>query len=122
MYDIDKQDAFRFAELDQFDFHHRIADTAGIALVSFMSPNCGGCRHLRRVLQAVGVQRPDWHLYEIDAQRDAGLTREFEVFHLPAMFLFRNGRFHCALQAEARPASITAAVETALRQPPAEAP
>jgi len=108
--------------LTQFDFHHRIAEVAGIALVAFTSTHCGSCRHLRRVLRDLGPQRPGWQLFEVDAQHEAGLTREFEVFHLPTLFLFRDGVFHCELQAEARPSVIIAAAESALRQPPMEAP
>lgn len=108
--------------LDQFDFHHRLNDSAGVAIVMFGAAGCGGCRHLRRVLQEVAGRRPDWRLFEVDAHRDAALCNEFEVFHLPSMFLFLDGAFHCALHAEARPAAIVAATEAALAAPAEEAP
>ncbi len=109
-------------QLDQFDFHRRTRDMTGPALIVFSSPDCGGCRHLRRVMQEVRRQEPGWGVFEVDAQRDAGLTSEFEVFHLPTVFLFNNGRFHCQLEAEARPAAIISTTRDALRQPPREAP
>jgi len=108
--------------LDQFDFHPRIADTTGTVLVTFTSPDCGVCRHLRRVLQEIRGLRPDWHLFEVDAQRDPALSNEFEVFHLPTVFLFKDGVFHCELQAEARPSSIIHATLAALQMPAEEAP
>ncbi len=74
------------------------------------------------MLADVREQRPDWHLYEVDAQREPGLTNEFEVFHLPSIFLFHNGSYHDRIEAEAKPASIIEAVDAALQQPAQEAP
>ena len=108
--------------LSQFDFHHRLSDSTGVAIVMFSAAGCGGCRHLRRVLQEVAGQRPSWHLFEVDAHLDAALSNEFEVFHLPSLFLFTDGVFHCALHAEARPGAIIAAAEEALTAPAEEAP
>lgn len=108
--------------LSQFDFHARLSETAGTTLVMFSSPDCGGCRHLRQVLREVHRLEPRWQLFEVDAQRDQALTHEFEVFHLPTIFLFRDGEFHCQLEAEARPAAIVAATRSALQRPPEEAP
>lgn len=108
--------------LDQFDFHARLQDSTGIALVAFTAAGCGGCRHLGRALRQVQAAQPGWRLYEVDAQRDAALVSEFEVFHLPTLFLFRDGEFHCELRSEARPPAIVAAVHAALRRAPEEAP
>jgi thioredoxin-like negative regulator of GroEL len=110
------------ARLTQFDFHPRIAETAGVVLVMFSSAHCGGCRHLRRVLHEVRRSKPAWQLFEVDAGHEAALTSEFEVFHLPTVFLFFQGEFHCELRAEARPAAIRSAVHAALAQPAEEAP
>ncbi len=108
--------------LDQFDFHARLADLRGITIVAFTSASCGSCRHLRRVLLEVRSAQPAWHLFEVDAARDQALTNEFQVFHLPTIFLFINGSFHLQLQAEARSASIVDAVCTAMARPAEEAP
>ncbi len=110
------------ATLDQFDFHQRLSELAGTALVMFSSPDCGGCRHLRQVLSEVRRRQPGWRVFEVDAQRDLALTHEFEVFHLPTVFLFSDGQFHCELQAEARPARIVEATWRALDAPAQEAP
>ncbi len=108
--------------LNQFDFHAGLAAAAGTALVAFTAPGCGGCRHLRHVLLDVRRRQPDWHLFEVDAQRDQALASEFEVFHLPTVFLFRDGAFHCELRAEASTSAIVAAALEALRRPAEEAP
>lgn len=108
--------------LSQFDFHHRLGDSTGVAIVSFSAAGCGACRHLRRVLLEVAELRPDWRLFEVDAHHEAALCNEFEVFHLPSLFVFHDGDFHCALHAEARPGAIVGAVEAALAEPAQEAP
>jgi thioredoxin-like negative regulator of GroEL len=67
-------------------------------------------------------QDPQLHLFEVDAQRDTALVREFEVFHLPSMFLFKDGHFHCALHSPANPDALRRHIDLALAAPAEEAP
>lgn len=108
--------------LNQFDFHHVLSRTEGTSLVYFTAPGCGACRRLKQVLESSAQEFASLNLFEVDAQQEMALTREFEVFHLPAMFLFRDGHFHAPLHAEPAPASLLAAIETALALQPQEAP
>ncbi len=108
--------------LSQFDFHHRLTDSTGAALVMFTSPDCGSCRQLRQVMHRVRTAQSGWQLLEVDAQRDLALSYEFEVFHLPTVFLFFGGHFHGQLQCEAHPEAVISAVLAALQQPAEEAP
>ncbi len=111
-----------FENLSQFDFHHRLAELQSPALVFFTSKDCGACRHLKVILTSVQQLQADWHVFEVDAQIEMGLTREFEVFHLPALFLFADGEFHSELRCEATPETVERAVQEALRKPAQEAP
>ncbi len=108
--------------LNQFDFHAQIGTLRGTALVLFTSEGCDGCRHLRLLMPEIRRLEPAWDLFEVDAQHEAGLTSEFEVFHLPAIFVFHAGRFQCRLESEANPGAIVAATHAALQRPPCEAP
>ena len=108
--------------LSQFDFHARLSDLTAPALVTFTAAGCGACRHLRQVMQDVRRQQPQWALFEVDAARDQALINEFEVFHLPTIFLFSDGIFHCQLEAAATPSAIISATFAALQQPRQEAP
>jgi thioredoxin-like negative regulator of GroEL len=109
--------------LSQFDFHHTLATVPGISLVMFGSPDCGGCRHLKQVLAVMAAEPAnDLALFEVDAQRDTALAREFEVFHLPSMFLFRDGHFHCQLHSTPVAAELRRQVAQALAKPAEEAP
>jgi thioredoxin-like negative regulator of GroEL len=111
-----------FEKLTQFDLHHRIAEQDTPTLVFFSSVSCGSCRHLKTTLASVKDRHPDWRFFEVDAQHEMGLAREFEVFHLPALFLFADGEYHAQLHCEAAPAKIEHAVSEALIQPAQEAP
>jgi thiol-disulfide isomerase/thioredoxin len=108
--------------LDQFDYHQRLAELSGTALVMFTAPACGSCRHLRSVLEAVAEDRPDWQLFEVDVQRDQALAYEFELFHLPTIFVYSPRGFHGELEAEARPTAIVVATQAAVAGPAQDAP
>lgn len=108
--------------LDQFDYHHRIENDPGIALVVFSSPDCGSCRHLEGVLMALSHSKPEWQIYKVDVQQDMALAREFELFHLPSLFLYNNGIFHAEISSQATLNAIIVATENALTKPAEEAP
>lgn len=109
-------------QLSQFDFHHTLAQAEGVSLVYFTAPGCGACRQLKHILESYPQEFALLNVFEVDAQQDMALTREFEVFHLPAMFLYKDCHFHAPIHAEPHPASLIAAIEAALAQPPQEAP
>ena len=110
-----------FQELTEFDFHPRLAASSSVAVVMFSGPDCGVCKRLEKHL-------PDWldekvdHLYKVDVQRSTALARAYDVFHLPSLFVFRNGHYHAPLHAEAAPVPMRAALETLLAEPAHEEP
>jgi len=108
--------------LDQFEFHHTLAATPGIALVCFSAPHCESCRAMRRALLQLGEARRDIRLFEVDSQRDAALAREFDLFHLPALFVYRHGEYHAPLQCSPRAAELQQTLEAVLSRPAQEAP
>jgi thioredoxin 1 len=108
--------------LDEFGFHHRLAATRGAALVIFASSGCSSCRAWKQLLSAYHTQHPELALFEVDAGHAQALAREFNVLHLPALFLYRDGHFHGALHCEAQPDKLQAAITSALAAPAQEAP
>jgi thioredoxin 1 len=108
--------------LDQFNFHHILAETDGVSLVYFTAPACSSCKRLKWVFEHHPDKFVMLNLFEVDAQRDMALTHEFNVFHLPSLFLFNDGEFHAEIHAEPLPDAIIAAVEAALAESPREAP
>lgn len=111
-----------FPQLDQFEFHHRLGRTPALAIVLFTSRGCTSCKAWKRLLAEYRRRHLETHVFEVDAERDLALTREFAVFHLPGLFLYLNGRYHSALQSEARMESLEAAITAAVAGAPQEAP
>ncbi len=109
-------------QLSQFDFHHVLNETPSTSVVMFGSPECGACRRLKQAFDQLAQIAPELHLFEVDVQRDTALAREFEVFHLPSMFLFQNGRYHAPLHSHATPDALQRQIALALAQPAQEAP
>jgi thioredoxin-like negative regulator of GroEL len=110
------------AALDQFRFHHTLENTHGPALVVFTSVLCGACNMLREAMQGYGAAHPATAMFEVDAQRDQGLAEEFEVFHLPALFLYLDGRFHAEIHCEPTADGLAKAITAACGVPADEAP
>ena len=110
------------ASLTDLNFHHVLAETSGAALVFFTAPNCGACRSLKTALRKWLHDDPPLPVFEVDAVHNGGLVNALEIFHLPALFLYVDGHYHCELQSEALPARIHIAIQTALQLPAEDEP
>lgn len=108
--------------LTQFDFYAKIEETNGLSLVYFSAQACSSCKHLSQVLSQLAEEQPSLSIFTVDAQQDQALVKEYEVFHLPSLFLFQNGQYHAAIQSEARASSILQAISSASQLPAEEAP
>ncbi len=110
------------ASLTDLNFHHVLAKTPGAALVFFTAPNCGACRSIKIALGKLLHQYPPIPIFEVDAVHNGGLVNALELFHLPALFLYLNGHYHCELHCEPLPARIHHAIQTALNLPAEDEP
>lgn len=110
-----------FSRLAEGAFHARLAATAGIAVVLFSAPHCGSCRTWKRLLPDALSGLAD-SLYEVDVGEATGVARYYGIFHLPTVFLYRDGRFHAELQCEARQDAIRHRAQDLLAAPPQDEP
>ena len=108
--------------LHDADFYRVMHASHGPAIVFFTSAGCNSCRYWRQLLEQLVQARTDLVVYVVDAGASMGLAQEYEVFHLPALFLFRDGHYHAPLQCEASLAALTGTLDAALAQPAQEAP
>ena len=108
--------------VEQFEFHHTLESSSGISIVYFSSQECMSCRYWEQLLERYHHEHPEITIFKIDAGNDQALTEEFNVFHLPALFLYDNGQYQSELQCEANISSLGKAITTALAQPAQEAP
>ncbi|ARP87022.1 thioredoxin family protein [Bordetella genomosp. 9] len=97
-----------------------LLDAPGLSLVVFHSRTCPNCRLARERLpdMALSVHRLCW----VDAGDNGGLVQRYEVFHLPAMFLVRDGAFYGPVQASLQEWDIRQQIRLALDSYPAALP
>lgn len=107
-------------ELTDLDADRRLLDLPGVSLVIFTSTGCASCRWAREHLPVANL--PVDRLCWIDAGNNGGLVQRYEVFHLPALFVVRNGNFHGALHASLRRDDLIQALDRALARPAEELP
>jgi len=110
-----------FSRLGEGDFHARLAATAGVAVVVFSAPACGACRVWKQLLPQALSEMAN-ALYEVDVSVATGVARYFGIFHLPTLYLYRDGQFHAELQCEARLEAIRQAVQRMLVAPAQDEP
>ncbi|WP_346727567.1 thioredoxin family protein [Zestomonas insulae] len=98
-------------ELTDLDADRSLLDWPGTSLVIFTGEGCASCRWARRELPKLKL--PLDRLCWIDAGRNGGLVERYEVFHLPALFAVRDGRFFGTVQARLSLSELTTALERA---------
>lgn len=107
-------------DLDDGTADRFLLDAAGDTLVVFHSKGCGNCRQAREALPEMNL--PVARLCWVDAEANRGLVTRYEVFHLPAMYLVRNGVFYGAIDARLASWDIGRQIALALQSYPAELP
>lgn len=107
-------------ELSDGDADRYLLDAKGLSLLVFHSRTCANCRTAREQLPAMSLQadRVCW----IDAGTNGGLVERYEVFHLPAMYLVRDGVFYGAVEATLSDWDIRQKIRLQLDSYPAELP
>ena len=78
-------------ELNDSTADRYLLDAPGLSLLVFHSRTCGNCRVAREQLPR--LELPVERLCWVDAGENGGLVERYEVFHLPAMFVTRDGAF-----------------------------
>jgi len=108
--------------VNEDDYHDLIPAHHGNVLVIFTGIGCFGCQVLRRGLLKMLTGGERLTVFEVDAHANMGLVEEFDVFNLPAMFLYRDGVFHAQLNSPPLPDRLRTAIRDALVSPAHEAP
>jgi len=107
-------------DLDDGTADRFLLDAAGTSLLVFHSRTCGTCRIARQQLPDfdLPVQRLCW----IDAGENGGLVERYEVFHLPALHLVRDGTYYGPIAAQLAQWDLQQQIALALDNYPAELP
>ena len=120
--EIVRLDRYRLRRLVDGNFYDTLQTTQGVSLVIFTSTGCASCRAWKAELKGYLFTHPDIVIYEVDAHESMALANEYEIFHLPALFLFKDGEFHCELNCEANQERIHQAISRSLQGPAQEEP
>lgn len=101
-------------QLTDFDADQRLLALPGSSLLVFTGDGCSSCRYARQTLpeMELPIDRVCW----IDAADNGGLVERYEVFHLPALFVVRDGMFHGALHARLSQVELAKAIVQVLQQ------
>lgn len=108
------------SQLTDFDADQQLLAMNGVSLVIFTSVGCASCRWARQQLPGLDlvVDRLCW----IDAGHNGGVVERYQVFHLPALFVVRDGEFYGALQSRLTRNELNEGVSQALSRIPEELP
>ncbi|WNW14229.1 thioredoxin [Pseudomonas sp. DTU_2021_1001937_2_SI_NGA_ILE_001] len=107
-------------QLTDLDIDQQLLSLPGRSLLLFTGEGCSSCRWARQRLPSMNL--PLERLCWIDAERNGGAVQRYEVFHLPALFVVRDGDFLGALRSPLDPASLCQALESAFAGEPDELP
>jgi hypothetical protein len=107
-------------DLTDFDADQRLLASSGVSLVVFTSVGCASCRFAREQLPRLdlAIDRLCW----IDAGDNGGLVERYQVFHLPALFVVRDGEFFGPVQSRLTGIGLNEAVGQALNRIAEELP
>ncbi len=107
-------------QLTDFDADKCLLELPDVSLMVFISMGCASCRWAMAVLPTLDL--PVMRLVWIDAAESAGLVQRYEVFHLPALFVVRDGQYFGALHSPLTAADLTDALGVALSRSAEELP
>lgn len=107
-------------ELTDFDLDQQLLRLEGVSLVVFTSAGCSSCRWAR--LQLPGMQLPVDRLCWVDCGTNGGAVERYQVFHLPALFVVRDGLLHAAIHSRLTEAELGESITRALQRIPEELP
>ena len=81
-------------DVTDVEFDRVVEQSSLPVLVEFWQPGCGGCRALIRELEKVQAEVGDRLLVvKMNVQEHYQISAELDIASLPALALYRNGRF-----------------------------
>jgi thioredoxin-like negative regulator of GroEL len=97
-------------------------NTSGLSLVFFSSENCASCHYWEQLLWKFKSAHNYVNVFRVDAARDQALVEEFEIFHLPAIYLYMDGEFHSEIQCVAKLEVLEKEIQKLMLMPAQELP
>ena len=107
-------------QLTDFDLDRQLLALPGTSLLVFTSIGCSSCRWARHHLP--GLTLPIDRIAWIDAEENGGAVQRYGVFHLPTLFVIRDGEFYGALRSRLSRDAMVIDLDQALTRAPDDLP
>ena len=76
--------------LNSSNFSNKVQESE-ICLVDFSASWCGPCRMVKPILEDVETFMPEIKFYNIDVDDCEDIAREYRIFSIPSLLIFKNG-------------------------------
>lgn len=61
-------------------------------VIDFSATWCGPCRALKPIMEDIEKLLPDIHFYSVDVDDCEEIAKEYRIFSIPALKIFKNGK------------------------------
>lgn len=75
------------------NFDEMVTDAQGVVLLDFWSAGCGPCRAMMPAVERLAAERPDVGFGAVNVDEWPEIAWAFRVASVPAVVVFRDGRF-----------------------------
>lgn len=79
-------------ELNENKFIEEVKEYTGKVLVDFNAEWCGPCKMLKPVLEEMANEDDTNKYVSINVDNNSNLAREYNVFSIPCLIVFENGK------------------------------
>lgn len=76
--------------LNSNNFKEKISSDK-LTLVDFSASWCMPCKMFKPIVEELSVNMPDINVYNIDIDDCEDIAREYRIFSVPSIILFKNG-------------------------------
>jgi len=77
-------------KINQNEFN-KVRENVGISLVDFYADWCGPCRMVLPVVEQIAEERDDLLVVKVNVDDNPELAKEFGVFSIPTLIVFKDG-------------------------------
>ena len=72
-------------------FEQEVLQAKEPVLVDFWATWCGPCQMVGPIIEEIAEERTDFKVCKIDADENPEIARQYKVFSIPMLFVFKNG-------------------------------
>ena len=77
-------------KINQNEFN-KVRENVGVSLVDFYADWCGPCRIVLPVVEQIAEERDDLLVVKVNVDDNPELAKEFGVFSIPTLIVFKDG-------------------------------